>query len=158
MSKVRGVVLLLAIAIWLTFALPAGAVFIGTSIPLSHNLGGSIDVNLGKGILAGDSTAFGLANMDIGVDWGVNYDLDTVAGYPYGYGGIGAVTTGGLGASLGLSMDETHGASFDGSQWGIPLAQQGITTTHLGKTWATNEQIDNVAAMLPFSGMGFPAI
>ena len=52
MSKMRGVVFLLAIAIWLTFALPAGAAFIGTSIPLSHSLGGSIDVNLGKGIFS----------------------------------------------------------------------------------------------------------
>ncbi len=158
MSKVRGVVLLLAIAIWLTFALPAGAAFIGTSIPLSNNLGGAIDINLGKGILAGDSSAFGLANMDVGVNWGVNYDLANVAGYPYGYGGIGAVTTGNLGYNLGLNMDSVSGSGFDGSQWGIPLNQQGVTTTHLGKTWSNTEQIDNVAAMLPFSGMGFPAI
>ena len=157
MSKMRGVVFLLAIAIWLSFTMPAGAVFIGTSIPLSNNIGGSIDVNLGN-ILAGDSSAYGLANMDLGVDWGVGYDLNTVAGYPYGYGGIGAVTTGGLTSTLGLSMDKAHGTSFDGSQWGIPLAQQALTTTHLDKSWANNQQIDNVAAILPFSGMSFPAI
>ena len=75
MSKMRGVVFLLAIAIWLSFTMPAGAAFIGTSIPLSNNIGGSIDVNLGN-ILAGDSSAYGLANMDLGVDWGVGYDLE----------------------------------------------------------------------------------
>ena len=157
MSKMRGVVFLLAIAIWLSFIMPAGATFIGASIPLSNNIGGSVDVNLGN-ILAGDSSAYGLANMDLGVNWGVGYNLDTVAGYPYGYGGIGAVTTGGLTSNLGLSMDEAHGTSFDGSQWGIPLAQQALTTTHLDKSWANNQQIDNVAAILPFSGMSFPAI
>jgi hypothetical protein len=158
MSKIRGVVFLLAIAIWLTFALPASASFIGASIPLSHSLSGSVDVNLGKGILAGDSSAFGLANMDLGVNWGVGYDLNTVAGYPYGFGGIGAVTTGGLTSNLGVSLNEVHGASFDGSQWGIPLAQQGLTTTHFDKTWDNNMAVNNVAAVLPFSGMGFPAI
>ena len=158
MRKIRVMVILLAIAIWLSFTMPAGATFIGTSIPLSHSLGGSIDVNLGKGILAGDSNAFGLANMDLGVNWGADYDLNTVAGYPYGYGGIGAVTTGDLGFNIGTSLDSTQGAGFDGSQWGIPLSQEGLTTTHLDQSWAKNMQIDNVAAVLPFSGMGFPAI
>ena len=107
-----------------------------------------MDINLGKGILAGDSNAYGLANMDIGVNWGVGYDLNTVAGYPYGYGGIGAVTTGDLGYNLGLSLDSTSGMGFDGSEWGIPLTQQGLTTTHLDKTWAKDMQINNVAALL----------
>jgi hypothetical protein len=137
----------MAIAISLAFVLPAGATFIGTSIPLSKSLSGSVNVNLGN-ILAGDSDAYGLAGMNIGANWDVGYDLNTVAGYPYGYGGVGAVTTGGLGYSLGLSLDSVSGSGFDGSAWGIPLTQQGLTTTHLGKTWAANEEISNVAAML----------
>ncbi len=148
MDIIKGLAVLVAIAISLSIAMPAGATFIGTSIPLSKSLSGSVDINLGKGILAGDSNAYGLANMDIGVDWGVGYDLNTVAGYPYGYGGIGAVTTGDLGYNLGLSLDSTSGMGFDGSDWGIPLTQQGLTTTHLDKTWAKDMQINNVAALL----------
>lgn len=148
MSKIRGMAMLLAITICLSFVGPAGATFIGTSVPLSNSLGGTIDINLGKGILAGDSSAYGLANMDLGVTWGANYNLDTTAGYPYGYGGVGAVTTGELGYNLGLSMDSVSGSSFDGSTWGVPLTQQGLTTTHLDKSWATNEEINNIAAML----------
>ncbi len=147
MIKISGAAILLAIAISMAFVVPAGATFIGTSIPLSKTLSGSVDVNLGN-ILAGDSNAYGLAGMDVGVNWGVGYDLNTVAGYPYGYGGIGAVTTGDLGYNLGLSLDSVSGSGFDGSEWGIPLTQQGVTTTHLDKSWATNQQINNVAAML----------
>lgn len=147
MSKICGLAVLLAVAISLTLVVPAGATFIGTSIPLSKTLSGSVDVNLGN-ILAGDSDAYGLAGMDIGANWNVGYDLDTVAGYPYGYGGVGAVTTGNLGYNLGLSMDSVSGSGFDGSGWGIPLTQQGLTTTHLSKTWSADEAINNVAAML----------
>lgn len=147
MSKISGLAILLTISISLTLVVPAGATFIGTSIPLSNSLGGKIDINLGS-ILAGDSNAYGLAGMDVGVNWGVNYDLNNVAGYPYGYGGVGAVTTGDLGYNLGLSLDSVSGSSFDGSTWGIPLTQQGLTTTHFDKSWAANEQINNVAAML----------
>jgi len=147
MSKISGLVILLTIALSLTFVVPAGATFIGTSIPLSKTLSGSVDVNLGN-ILAGTSDAYGLAGMDVGASWDVGYDLDTVAGYPYGYGGVGAVTTGDLGYNLGLSLDSVSGSSFDGSTWGIPLTQQGLTTTHFDKNWAANEEINNVAAML----------
>ena len=86
--------------------------------------------------------------MDVVASSDVGYDLDTVAGYPYGNGGVGAVTTGGLGYNLGLSMDSTSGYGFDGSDWGVSQAEQGLTTTHLGKTWSANEAINNVAAML----------
>ena len=147
MSKICGLAVLLTVVIGLTLVVPAGATFIGTSIPLSKTLSGSVDVNLGN-ILAGDSNAYGLAGMDIGANWNVGYDLNTVAGYPYGYGGVGAVTTGDLGYNLGLSMDSVSGSGFDGSTWGIPLTQQGLTTTHLGKTWSADEAINNVAAML----------
>ena len=147
MSKISGLAILLTIAISVTFVVPAGATFIGTSIPLSNSLSGSVDVNLGN-ILAGTSDAYGLAGMDVGASWDVGYDLNTIAGYPYGYGGVGAVTTGDLGYNLGLSLDSVSGSSFDGSTWGIPLTQQGLTTTHFDKSWAANEEINNVAAML----------
>lgn len=157
MDKMRGVVIILAITVGLSLVVaPAGATFIGTSIPLSNQLGGTINVGLGNGILAGDSNAFGLANMNVGVDWGVNYDLATMAGYPYGYGGIGAVTTGDMGWNLGLTMDEMHGSGFNGAEWGIPLTQQGLTQTHLAQNWANAEQINSVNAILPFTS--FPAI
>jgi hypothetical protein len=147
MSKIGGMAVLLAIAVCLSFVAPAGATFIGASIPLSNSLGGTIDINLGN-ILAGDSDAYGLAGMDVGVNWGVDYDLNTIAGYPYGYGGVGAVTAGTLGYDLGLSMDSVSGSGFDGSEWGIPLTQQGLTTTHFDKSWSADEAINSVAAML----------
>ncbi len=132
MSKICGLAVLLTVVIGLTFVMPAGAKFIGTSIPLSKTLSGSVDVNLGN-ILAGDSNAYGLAGMDIGANWNVGYDLDTVAGYPYGNGGVGAVTTGDLGYNLGLSMDSTSGYGFDGSDMGHLAGRAGIDNDSPGQ-------------------------
>ncbi len=88
--------------------------------------------------------------MDLGVIWGVDYDLSTMAGYPYGYGGVGAVTDGNIGYSLGLSMDETHAAGFDGSAFGIPLTEGSQSTTSYNNLIARNDHLSDVQVALPF--------
>jgi hypothetical protein len=65
--------------------------------------------------------------MNLCITWGVDYDLSSLAGYPYGYGGIGALTDANIGYSLGVSLDETHGAGFDGSAFGIPETAGSLT-------------------------------
>lgn len=155
MDITRGMVLLLALVVGLALVAPADARFIGTGLTLNKQLGDTININVGANALAADS-AFGIADMNMAIDWGVGYDLNTIAGYPYGFGGIGAVTTGDIGFNLGLSMDETHGAGFNGAEWGIPITQQGLTTTHFNQEWANINNINSVNAILPFSG--FPVL
>jgi len=153
MGKTGILILLLAVALAAS-AMPAGA-FVGAGISLNKQLGDTINFNVGKKVAAA-GTALGLADMDLGVTWGVNYDLDSMAGYPYGYGGIGAVTAGDVGYTLGLSMDETHGAAFDGASYGVPLAQQSLTNTRFNNLIASNNHFENTQVALPFTG--FPVI
>jgi hypothetical protein len=155
MDRRRALAIIIAVVFVAFAAAPSGAKFIGTGVAFDKHFGDSIDVNINK--VAGlEDTAFGLAGLDVGVDWGVDVDLATVAGYPYGYGGVGVVTQGNTGYALGLSMDSTMGSGFNGAEWGIPLAEQGITTTHFSKLWQNENQVDNTLAFLPFSG--FPAL
>lgn len=155
MDMMRVLAFTAAVLFVLCVASPASAKFIGTGVAFDKHFGSTIDVNINKNLgLA--NTAFGFADMDIGVTWGVDCDLGTMAGYPYGYGGIGAVTQGGMGYNLGLTMDSTSGGGFNGADYGIPLAEQGITTTHYGQLWGNQLQLDNSQAILPFSG--FPAL
>jgi len=128
MDKLRVLFLTAAILITLSLASSGVTAFIGAGINLNKQFGNSIDFNLGKNVGVGNS-AFGLAGMNIGVDWGVNYDLNALAGYPYGYGGVGSVTDGDLGYFINLNMDSVQGGGFNGAEWGVPLTQQGITTT-----------------------------
>jgi hypothetical protein len=150
----KGWTLLIAVAITalLLATVPASNAMIGAGISLNKQFGNSIDFNLGKNINLGN-TAFGLAGMDIGVDWGVNYDLNALAGYPYGYGGIGSVTQGNLGYFINLNVDAQNGAGFNGAPWGVPSAQQAVQTTHFGKQIAQQANINDVQVLLPFAGM-----
>ncbi len=155
MDRTRVLAYLAAVLFVLCLTAPASAKIIGTGIDFNKQFGDTINININKNIGLGDS-AFGLAGMDIGVTWGVNTDLAMMAGYPYGYGGIGAVSEGDVGWGLGLTMDSTAGAGFNGADFGIPLAEQGITTTHFAQLWGNQEHIDNSQAILPFSG--FPVM
>jgi hypothetical protein len=156
MDRTRVVAYTAAVLFVLCLAAPACAEFIGTGVAFDKHFGDTINVNVGTGVSALDNTAFGLADMNIGVTWGLDLGLGTMAGYPYGYGGVGAVSTGGLGYSLGMTMDETHGAGFDGAGFGLPFAEQGVTTTHFDQLWGNTLQLDNSQAVLPFSG--FPVL
>jgi hypothetical protein len=156
MDRARVIIFLMAILIVLSLGAPAGAKFIGTAVNFDKHFGDTINVGINKAVALDDNSAFGLAGMNVGVTWGVDYDLGTMAGYPYGYGGMGVVTDGGVAYSLGMSLDETHGAGFNGEEYGIPLAEQGITTTHFAQLWANQNQISNTKAIMPFSG--FPAM
>jgi hypothetical protein len=135
------------IAVLLVASTAAGA-FIGAGINLDKQFGNTINFNLGGGIPIGNS-AFGLAGLNVGVTWGVNYDLDALAGYPYGYGGLGAVTNGDLGYNLGITVDATQGAGFNGAGWGIPLDEQGVTTTQMSKEISQEAQLSNTQVVLP---------
>jgi hypothetical protein len=154
MDMTRVLAFMAAVLFVLCVASPANA-FIGTGVAFNKHFGNTIDVNVDKSLALAD-TAFGLADMDIGVTWGVDCDLGTMAGYPYGYGGIGAVSEGGLSYGLGLTMDSTSGAGFNGAGYGIPSAQQAITTTHFDQLWGSQLALDNTQAVMPFSG--FPAL
>jgi hypothetical protein len=130
----------------------SSSAFLGAGINLDKQFGNSIDFNFGKNINVGNS-AFGLAGLNIGVDWGVDYDLSALAGYPYGYGGLGSVTQGDLGYFINLNVDAVNGAGFNGAPWGLPMNDQGVTTTHFGKQVAEQANINDVQVLLPFSGM-----
>jgi len=155
MKRTRVLAYLTAFIIVLCLASSTGVCFIGVSVPLNLKLGNTINVDAGKNIGVGN-TAFGVGDMDVGVTWGVDCDLGTAAGYPYGYGGIGAVTQGGLGYNLGLSIDSTSGGGFNGAGYGIPEAEQGITTTHYGQEWSNEAALDSTQAVLPFTS--FPVM
>ena len=138
----------LAIALLASLVMPAGA-FIGAGINLNKHLGDTINFDLNPAVQAA-GTAYGLENLDMGVTWGVDYDLSSMAGYPYGYGGVGAVTDANIGYSLGLSMDETHGAGFDGSNFGVPLQEGGLTTTKYNNFIAAKDHLQSTQAALLF--------
>lgn len=147
-------VLILVLAALISLTSPAGA-FIGTGINMDKHLGSTIDFGIDKQINAAN-TGFGLADMDLGVTWGVDYDLSTLAGYPFGYGGVGAITDANIGYNLGVSMNEAHAAGFDGSPFGVPLTQGTVERTQFNNFIANNQHIQNAQIGLPFSG--FPVI
>ena len=148
MTIKSSIILALAIAMLASLVMPAGA-FIGAGINLNKHLGDTINFDLSPAVQAA-GTAYGLENLDLGVAWGVDYDLNSMAGYPYGYGGVGAVTDANIGYSLGLSMDETHGAGFDGSAFGVPLQQGSLTTTKYNNFIAANDHLQSTQAALLF--------
>ncbi len=150
MERTSAIVLALFVVVVISSASTTCNAFIGAGIDLNKGFSHTIDFNLGKAIPIGN-TAFALAGMNVGVTWGVNYDLNALAGYPYGYGGVGSVTQGDLGYGLGITVDATNGAGFDGSGWGAPMAQQGITTTHYAEGVAQQAQIDDTQVALPFA-------
>jgi hypothetical protein len=131
------------------FATP-GVALIGAGINLNKHLGDTIDFNLNPTLVQAAGAAYGLADMDLGVTWGVDYDLSTLAGYPYGYGGVGAVTDANIGYSLGVSLDETHGAGFDGSSFGIPLTEGSTSSTTYNNFVAANNHLQDTQVALPF--------
>lgn len=149
MDMRKGLVLALAIVALASTVMPAGA-FIGAGINLNKHLGDTIDFNLNPLAIEAAGAAYGLADMDLGVTWGVDYDLSSLAGYPYGYGGVGAVTDANIGYSLGVSLDETHGAGFDGSSFGIPLTEGSLTSTKYNNFIAANDHLQDTQVALPF--------
>ena len=155
MRRTRVLVYLTAFVFVLCLATSAGASFIGLSVPTNINLGNTINVDAGKSIGVGN-TAFGVGTLDAGVTWGVNCNLDTLAGYPYDYGGVGAVTQGGIGYNLGLSLDSTSGGGFNGAGYGIPETEQGITNTQYAQQWSNEANMDSTQAVLPFTS--FPVM
>lgn len=139
-------ILALAMVAAASLSTPAGA-FIGAGINLNKYLGDTINFDLNPAVQAAGA-AYGLENMNLGVTWGVDYDINSLAGYPYGYGGVGAVTDADVGYSLGLSMDETHGAGFDGSAYGVPLQEGGLTTTSYNNLIAARDHLSSTQATL----------
>ena len=122
---------------------------LGAGINLNKHLGDTVNFNVNPAVQAAGA-AFGLENMDLGVTWGVDYDLNALAGYPYGYGGVGAVTDANVGYNLGLSLDETHGAGFNGAPFGVPLQEGGLTTTSYNTGIAANQHLADTQAALVF--------
>lgn len=145
----RIIVLALAIMSVALYVTPAGA-FIGAGINLDKHLGDTINFKLDPTLVQAAGIASGQAAMNLGVTWGVDYDINSLAGYPYGYGGVGAVTDANVGYNLGLSLDETHGTGFDGSAFGIPLQEGGLTTTKYDNSIANNQHLQSVQAALLF--------
>jgi hypothetical protein len=129
--------------------------FIGTGINLNKHLGDTVIFDFGERVAAA-GTAYGLADMNLGVTYGVDYDLSTLAGYPFGYGGVGALTDANIGYSLGVSMDEAHGAAFDGAAFGVPVAEGTVSRTRFNNFIANNNHIQNAQIALPF--FGFPVM
>jgi hypothetical protein len=152
MDKVGALLFAIAIVATLLAASTSCGAFIGAGINLNKQFGDSINFNLGKAVNVGNS-AFGLAGLNVDVNWGVNYDLAALAGYPYGYGGLGSVTQGDLGYFVDVNVDSLSGAGFNGAPWGVPTGQQEIQTTHFGNQIAEQAQINDVQVLLPFSGM-----
>ena len=141
--------LALALAIAVCCSMPAAA-FIGAGFNLNKHLGKTVDFHLTPLMAQAAGSAYGLAAMDLGVTWGVDYDINSLAGYPYGYGGVGAITDANLGYSLGLSMDEMHGAGFDGSPFGIPFTEGSQTATSYNNLIAAQEHLQDVQVALPW--------
>jgi hypothetical protein len=154
MDKRSAIILLLVVVAAASLVMPAGA-FIGAGITMDKHIGDTIDFNLNPTLVQAAGVAQGLAAMDLGVTWGVDYDLSTLAGYPYGYGGVGALTDANIGYNLGLSVDEVHGAAFDGAGFGIPLAEQSLTHTQFNNAIAANNHISDAQVALPWA---FPVL
>jgi hypothetical protein len=149
MDTRRAVIMLLAIVATAALIAPAGA-FIGAGINLNKHLGDTVDFNLNPTLVQAAGVAQGLAAMDLGITWGVDYDLSSLAGYPYGYGGIGAVTDANIGYSLGVSLNEAHGAGFDGASFGIPLTEGTMTTTQYNNLISASDHLQDTQVALPF--------
>jgi hypothetical protein len=145
----RGLVLALAMVALASSMMPASA-FVGAGISLNKHLGDTIEFNLNPLAIQAAGAAYGLADMDLGVTWGIDYDLSSLAGYPYGYGGIGAVTDASIGYSLGISLDETYGAGFDGSSFGIPLTEGSLSSTRYNNFVAADYHLQDTQVALPF--------
>ena len=154
MDTRRAVIMLLVVVAAALMVMPAGA-FIGAGINLDKHLGSTIDFNLNPTLVEAAGIAQGMAAMDLGVTWGVDYDLSTLAGYPYGYGGVGALTDANIGYTLGVSVDEAHGTAFDGAGFGIPLAEQSLSRTKFNNVIASNNHISDAQVALPWS---FPVL
>lgn len=154
MDTRRAVIMLLAVVATALMVMPAGA-FIGAGINMNKHLGSTIDFNLNPTLVEAAGIAQGMAAMDLGVSWGVDYDLTSLAGYPYGYGGVGAITDANIGYTLGLSVDEAHGTAFDGAGFGIPLAEQSLSRTKFNNVIAANNHISDAQVALPWA---FPAL
>jgi predicted small secreted protein len=150
MDRTSALVLATFVVAALFFASASCNAFIGAGIDLAKGFSNTINFDLGKDITIGD-TAFALAGMDVAVTWGANYDLAALAGYPYGYGGVGSVTQGGVGYDLGITIDAINGAGFNGANWGAPMAEQGVTTTHYAEGVAQQALIDDTQVALPFA-------
>jgi hypothetical protein len=154
MDTRRAVIMLLAVVAAASFAMPAGA-FIGAGITMDKHIGDTVNFNLNPTLVQAAGVAQGLAAMDLGVTWGVDYDLSTLAGYPYGYGGVGALTDANIGYTLGVSVDEAHGTAFDGAAFGIPLAQQDLSRTSFNNVISANNHISDAQVALPWA---FPVL
>ncbi len=149
MDTRKALILMLAISTMASIVMPVSA-FIGAGIDLNKHLGDTVEFNLNPTLVEAAGLAQGLAYMDLGVTWGVDYDLSSLAGYPYGYGGVGAVTDANIGYTLGLSVDEAHGTAFDGAGFGIPLAEQSLTQTKFDNIVTANDHITDAQIALPF--------
>ncbi len=150
MDMVRALLITVAIVAVLLIASSSCNAFIGAGINLNKQFGKSINFDFGKNINVGNS-AFGLAGLNVGVDWGVNYDLAALAGYPYGYGGVGSVTQGNMGYFIDLNVDSLSGMGFNGAPWGAPLMEQGTQATHFGRRVAEQANINDIQVALPFA-------
>ena len=152
MDKSRIVLLAISIVIGLSFASFSSNAFIGAGINLDKGFSHTINFDVGGSIPFGN-TALEVAGLNVGVTYGVNYDLDALAGYPYGYGGVGSVTNGDLGYNLGVTVDAVNGGTFDGAGLGVPLNQQALTTTHMAKDIAQEAHLSDTQVALPFAGI-----
>ena len=131
------------------FIAPAGAL-IGAGVDLNKHFGHTVNFDLDP-VVQVPGVAYGLDDLNIGVTWGADYDLDALAGYPYcGMGSVGATTTGNVGYTLGLSMDETKGAGFDGSTFGLPLTEGTLSTTKYNNIIAAKQDLQSAQAALVF--------
>ncbi|MCD1293900.1 hypothetical protein CUJ83_02670 [Methanocella sp. CWC-04] len=153
MDKARVLIVLATLFLGLSLAMPAGA-FVGAGVSVNKHLGDTLNFNFGNNINA-LNTGYSLTGLNIGVDWGVDVDVGSMAGYPYGYGGLGSVTVGDLGYNLGVTVDQAVGTGFDGSAFGLPIAQGDLQTTHLGQFVQNNRHIEQTQVMLPFA---FPVL
>lgn len=154
MDTRRAVIMLLAVIAAAFLVMPAGA-FIGAGINLNKRLGNTVNFNLNPTLIEAAGIAQGLAALNLGVSWGVDYDLNSLAGYPFGYGGVGAVTDANIGYTLGVSVDEAHGTAFDGAGFGIPLAEQSLSRTKFNNVISANNHISDAQIALPWA---FPVL
>ena len=160
MEMRRAMILLVAVVAAATlvalagFATP-GVAFIGAGINLNKQLGNTVHFNLNPTLVQAAGIAQGAAAMDLGVTYGVNYDINALAGYPFGGGGVGSITDANVGWGVGLSMDEAHGTAFDGASFGIPLATEDLSHTTFNNFVGANEHFANEQVALPWS---FPAL
>ena len=150
MDMRRALILLTAVIAIALFIMPAGA-FIGAGINLNKQLGKTVAFKLSPVLAQAAGVAAATAGMDLGVTWGANYDINALAGYPFGYGGVGAITDADVGYNVGLSMDEGHAAAFNGAPFGVPLGSQTASQTVYNNAIAANEHFANEQVALPWA-------